>query len=1184
MLLFLTQNNFLFKIKDLSHPTVLASKLNDLNRSIEIELNPPNGLYDYFTLNLVDVESNQNNNDLVMSRNFSSEHTKPVKAYFPENDDKPESIDLLVPGRSYEIWSSIYQLLTDKKKHVKILDQILVQPEPVQEINIFILSNSSINVTWQAPSIGLYKSFSINLFSTDSTSKASLTSKQNFIVIDKLKPAGSYLIEVFSCSSRPNSEECESKSESRNKSFSFNNQRIFNLNQSLRDTDLQINWDMSDAHDFKNYKVNLQNLNSNQTIECLFEIDGNQSCPGSWHLACSNSSKCLTRINQLNFNTNYSIMITPISKSLYEFPSASFSFRTKASLPDKDYQTSISYDVQSRIEWSSLISIYLPQINQTNGAITSSYLFLVKLGNIQEFNQTRVFKLEKLRDQLNLKLIIETSPICSNETSILEPCLLKSYGSDESSGSNERVVFIGQFSENIEKILNISNAENETKIDYENITTSLIEPSNLYQLFFVFKIGDVEQLYFATRPTEPIHTKPPLNFNLSNSNQNRDGLALWIIIVICVVSSVFLIGVIITLVILTLIKYKPSKFHKAAQLVAGSQQQNARIGQPLGNIGNTLNMRSKFDRHDEYMGNYFICIKIKLNKILTTKTTTKKIKQTGNCDFVLPGEFSRYEMTNIWLVKHANGDLILDDEYRNLPDYRDYKTCYASQMTKNELKNRFLDIKAYDDSRVILHSNSSSLSCKKADQTSVEKCLLSTSSICSSTRSHSSAHDLDTMPCQNGDYINANFIQGYSHDKKFIATQGPKKETLNDFWRMIYQYKVSAVVMLTKLVEKGVERCTQYWPDKLNITETYGDLEVTLKDQQKCGDYVKRTFDLMHVGLFPVNNSTTPLSLSNPKILTVNQYYYPEWPDKDTPSTDPISILHLIRDVNQNHLTYQYPIVVHCSAGVGRTGTYITLDAMMEKISSESKIDIFGFISKIRERRQYLVQTSKQYIFIHEALYEYCLYGFTDIEVGHLVAHYKSLKEPAKLNVNGQPFNSNSNIHKSRLQIEFEKLCVAFYPNCQAREAFNNENKHRNRDLNTICYDDNRIRLSALNGSSYINATMIKGFELSNELIITQDPMQTTEFEFWKMITEYDCNVIVALNKDFELEKESVYWPSEDKPIRHCEYDDVKFVIQIIAGSSSNSELSNELITKREFEIVEYKVFVLDCDRILMNK
>lgn len=147
----------------------------------------------------------------------------------------------------------------------------------------------------------------------------------------------------------------------------------------------------------------------------------------------------------------------------------------------------------------------------------------------------------------------------------------------------------------------------------------------------------------------------------------------------------------------------------------------------------------------------------------------------------------------------------------------------------------------------------------------------------------------------------------------------------------------------------GVERCTQYWPEKLNLTESYGDYDVTMKDQQKCGDYIKRTFDLVYTGSVPtiatigVNSTPGGMSIHRCKHLTVTQYYYPEWPDKETPSTDPISILSLIRDVNTAHLSYQYPIVVHCSAGVGRTGTYITLDAMMDRIEQEGTVDIFGY-------------------------------------------------------------------------------------------------------------------------------------------------------------------------------------------------------------------------------------------------
>ena len=399
--------------------------------------------------------------------------------------------------------------------------------------------------------------------------------------------------------------------------------------------------------------------------------------------------------------------------------------------------------------------------------------------------------------------------------------------------------------------------------------------------------------------------------------------------------------------------------------------------------------------------------------------------------FIEPLDIRISDMEREWLFKHANCDLRFEDEYKNLPDYREIKTCYCAEDKKNDGKNRFLDIKPFDDTRVILDNNI-------------------------------------WLNGENNDYINANFIQGYSHKKKFIATQGPLKNTLGDFWHMVWQYRIHAIIMLTNLIEKGMERCAQYWPEHSNIPYRYGDIEVTMRECVKIGDYIKRVFEVKSLsqtnGLTSIVNATGTIkkcSVKDAKMLVVTQYFYPEWPDRDTPTTDAMSVLHLVRDVNKNHPQHQYPIIVHCSAGVGRTGTYITLDAMFEKLNKESKFNAFAFIKQIREQRQYLVQTCKQYVFIHEALYEYCLYGFTDVEAGKLVTHYKQIKE------------ISSGHSKSKLQSEFEKLSTAYSHPSQAKEACSHMNKNRNRDLGIVCYDENRVRLSSLNGSSYINATKI---------------------------------------------------------------------------------------------------------------
>lgn len=196
--------------------------------------------------------------------------------------------------------------------------------------------------------------------------------------------------------------------------------------------------------------------------------------------------------------------------------------------------------------------------------------------------------------------------------------------------------------------------------------------------------------------------------------------------------------------------------------------------------------------------------------------------------------------------------------------------------------------------------------------------------------------------------------------------------------------------------------------------------------------------------------------------------------------------------------------MVHCSAGVGRTGTYITLDAMLENLNtSESFIDIPEFVSKIRAQRSYLVQTLPQYIFIHDSLNDYCLFGFTDIKAGQLSNTYRNLK---------QKFNGNrENIKEiEQLMVEYNKLNIQKSLITETTVAL--ENSEQNRDENILCYDENRCQLSGDQKSSYINASLIL-----ESFIITQDPLPSTIHQFWKMVQEYNAKIIVSLNKEFSV-------------------------------------------------------------------
>jgi protein tyrosine phosphatase len=235
-------------------------------------------------------------------------------------------------------------------------------------------------------------------------------------------------------------------------------------------------------------------------------------------------------------------------------------------------------------------------------------------------------------------------------------------------------------------------------------------------------------------------------------------------------------------------------------------------------------------------------------------------------------EFHCDDIKRICSSKRVDDNFLFEKEFKSLPDYYNDKSSIAANDSKNAIKNRYTDIKAYDESRVILKNE------EEGDESVDKKDKLT-------------------------DYINANYVQGYFYDKKFIATQGPKTETIGDFWRMIEQNNVKIIVMLTDLVENNVIKCQKYWPNTLNTTETYDDHSVTFLDERVYVDYVKRTFNLM---------KTTKKEQS--KIVT--QYFYPSWVDKSTPNTDLISIFYLIREINWCYNgDNESPIVVHCSAG-----------------------------------------------------------------------------------------------------------------------------------------------------------------------------------------------------------------------------------------------------------------------------
>ncbi|XP_058159742.1 receptor-type tyrosine-protein phosphatase F isoform X8 [Dasypus novemcinctus] len=411
----------------------------------------------------------------------------------------------------------------------------------------------------------------------------------------------------------------------------------------------------------------------------------------------------------------------------------------------------------------------------------------------------------------------------------------------------------------------------------------------------------------------------------------------------------------------------------------------------------------------------------------------------------------------------ANDGLKFSQEYESIDPGQQF-TWENSNLEVNKPKNRYANVIAYDHSRVILTS-------------------------------------VDGVP--GSDYINANYIDGYRKQNAYIATQGPLPETMGDFWRMVWEQRTATVVMMTRLEEKSRVKCDQYWPAR--GTETYGLIQVTLLDTVELATYTVRTFALHKSG-------------SSEK-RELRQFQFMAWPDHGVPEY-PTPILAFLRRVKACNPLDAGPMVVHCSAGVGRTGCFIVIDAMLERMKHEKTVDIYGHVTCMRSQRNYMVQTEDQYVFIHEALLEAATCGHTEVPARNLYAHIQKL---------GQVPPGES---VTAMELEFKLLASSKAHTSRFISANLPCNKFKNRLVNIMPYELTRVCLQPIRGvegSDYINASFLDGYRQQKAYIATQGPLAESTEDFWRMLWEHNSTIIVMLTKLREMGREKChqYWPAE---------------------------------------------------------
>ncbi|CAL1536341.1 unnamed protein product [Lymnaea stagnalis] len=468
---------------------------------------------------------------------------------------------------------------------------------------------------------------------------------------------------------------------------------------------------------------------------------------------------------------------------------------------------------------------------------------------------------------------------------------------------------------------------------------------------------------------------------------------------------------------------------------------------------------------------------IEMDEVLTIENASKEETEYFNSTPEQQKTSIAVTELNDFLLHHQKEFFI--QQFQSIPAPKNV-TMEVGTSELNMSKNRFKNIITYDHSRVHLKIN---------------------------TDKHE------------GDYINASYVEGYKNEEKYIASQGPNNAMINDFVRMLWEQKVEKVVMLTNLVENGKAKCDRYWPT--NEEEKFGSIKIRLTTTQIFADYTIRRLELIKKG------SSTQ---------TFMQFHFTTWPDKGVPSS-PWGLV----DFEQRVASYptEGPIVVHCSAGVGRTGTFIALRNIMREAEDTGKMDFFYTISKLRQDRMLMIQTAEQYEFLHRSAQVAMVCIGTTITAKGIANRIKHLETvlPSGKTLMEKEYEDVCNVsednHLRNRDADSEENTESIYQN---KETFSLEMKT---DRSLEIKPKERYRVQLAGDTDFINAVIVPSFTKSDQQILTHLPTSATVMEFWKMIIQYQVSLVLAFEVDAMVGDESLghYLPSSSKPIKTPQFE-----------------------------------------------